>query len=139
LKEPIMSLNGRLALVASVVGLAASPVVAAHGPMKLGTSTTSLSVTEPQMQAQASEAPAYHAGDGSIYDSSQGRIIAAAPTNLASNATAAQPPNDAASAESRKEVAVPSPTTTMERDAPAASVGSGRQSANPGRSGYRPK
>jgi hypothetical protein len=135
----MMSVNARLALVVSVVGLAASPVVAAHGPMKLGTSTTSLSVTEPQMQAQASEAPAWHAGDGSIYDSSQGRIIAAAPTNLASNATASQPPNDPASVESRNEVAVPSPTTTMERDAPAASVGSGRQSANPGRYSYRPK
>jgi hypothetical protein len=134
-----MTLNGRLALVVSVVGLVASPVVAAHGPMKLGTSTTSLSVTEPQMQAQASEAPAYHAGDGSVYDSSQGRIIAAAPTKLASNATASQSPNDAASAESRKEVAVPGPTTTMERDAPASSVGSGRQTANPGRYAYQAK
>jgi hypothetical protein len=140
LKEAIMSVNKRLALLASVVGLAAaSPVVAAHGPINFGTSTTPLSVTEPQMQAQASEAPAWHAGDGSIYDSSQGRIIAAAPSNLASNTTASESSNAATSAEGKKEVAVPSPTTTMERDAPAASVGSGRQAANPGRFSYRPK
>jgi hypothetical protein len=139
LKEAIMSVNKRLALVASVVALATSPIAMAHGPMKFGTSTTPLSVTEPQMQAQASEAPAWHSGDGSIYDSSQGQIIASAPLGVASNATPAETPNTAASAEGRKEVAVPSPTTTMERDAPAASVGSGRQTANPGRYAYRPK
>jgi len=133
-----MTVNKRLALVAWVVGLAASPVVAAHGPMRFGTSTTPLSVTEPQMQAQASEAPAWHAGDGSVYDSSQGRIIASAPVNLASNTTSTETPN-ATPPEGKKEVAVPGPTTTMERDAPAASVGSGRQTANPGRYAYRPK
>ena len=138
LEESIMSINKRLALVASVMGLAASPVVAAHGAMKFGTSTTPLSVTEAQMQAQSSEAPAWHAGDGSIYDSSQGRSIASTSVNVASNTTSPATANSAAS-EGRKEVAVPSPTTTMERDAPAQSVGSGLQTANPGRYAYRPK
>ena len=128
-----MSVNKRLALVASVVGLAASPIAMAHGPMKFGTSTTPLSVTEPQMQAQASEAPAWHSGDGSIYDSSQGRVIASGPLNLAANALSAETPNNAPSAQGKRQVAVPGPTTTMERDAPGPSIDSGRQTANPGR------
>lgn len=74
----------RASLLASVVVLALSPLAAAHGLARFG-ATTSLLVSEPQMQAQASEAPAWHTGDGSVYDTSQGRVIVGAPHRLATN------------------------------------------------------
>jgi hypothetical protein len=117
-----MSINKRVALLASAVAVAASPLAAGHGALKLGTSTTSLLVTEPQMQAQASEAPAWHAGDGSVYDSSQGRIIAAAPLSIASNTTV--------SPEYDTQPVAPSDTTRMDTVAPPSAIGSARGNVN---------
>ena len=135
-----MSIDKRIALVASVLALAASPLAAAHGGLQLGASTTSLTVTEPQMQAAASEAPAWHAGDGSVYDSSQGRVIAAAPLNMASD-TAVSPRNDTSNTTNttNTQERVPGDLTRMQPVAPTAGIASGRATVNPSRYGYRPK
>lgn len=130
-----MSIEKRVALVASVVALATSPL-AAGWPMKSGTSAAPL--TESQMQANSSEAPAWHAGDRSVYDSSQGRIIA--PPMLASNAPTSPPvtSNAPPPAESNQ-AAVPSDTTQVQPVPPTAGIASSRGTANPARYGYRPK
>jgi hypothetical protein len=136
--ETIMSIDKGVALVASVIGLAVSPLAAGHGPLKFGTSAAPL--TESQMQATASEAPAWHAGDGSVYDSSEGRVIAPAPPMVASNAPASPETSTATtSSHNSKQARVPSDVTTTERDVPAPVVSSARQTANPGRYSYRPK
>lgn len=142
-----MSINKPVALVASVIALGASPLAAGHGALSFGNSTTSLSVTEPQMQAQASEAPAWHAGDRSVYDSSQGRVIAATPLNIASD-TVVSPPSDTSSTSdtsnatnntSNTQEKVPGDLTRMQPVAPTAGVESARSTANPMRYGYRPR
>lgn len=134
-----MTIDKRAALIASVIALVASPLALGHGALSFGKSTTSLSVTEPQMQAQASEAPAWHAGDRSVYDSSQGRVIAVGPQHIASNT--AVPPDNAGNGDNNATTVekATGDLTRMQPGAPVAGIESARSTANPMRYGYRPK
>jgi hypothetical protein len=58
------------AAVASVATFALAPLAAAHGTWWRADADRGQSFA--QMQAASSEAPAFHTGDGSIYDSSRG-------------------------------------------------------------------
>ena len=65
-----MRIHACAATVASVATLALAPLAAAHGTWWRADADHVQSFA--QMQAASSEAPAFHSGDGSIYDSSRG-------------------------------------------------------------------
>jgi len=64
-----MKIHACAATVASVATLAIAPLAAAHGTWWRADANRVQSFA--QMQAASSEAPAFHTGDGSIYDSSR--------------------------------------------------------------------
>src|SRR6188472_3237243 len=69
MKEKFMRIHACAATVASAATLAIAPLAAAHGTWWRADSNRVQSFA--QMQAASSEAPAFHAGDRSIYDSSR--------------------------------------------------------------------
>jgi hypothetical protein len=65
-----MRIHACAAAVASVATLALAPLVSAHGTWWRADADQVKSFA--QMQSASTEAPAFHTGDGSIYDSSRG-------------------------------------------------------------------
>ena len=65
-----MRIHTCAAAVASVATLALAPLASAHGTWWRADADQVQSFA--QMQAASTEAPAFHTGDGSIYDSSRG-------------------------------------------------------------------
>jgi hypothetical protein len=133
-----MMIHKRVALVGSILAVAAaSPLAAAHGALRSGASTEPMaSSTLEHMQANSSEAPAWHAGDGSLYDPN--RVAAASPPVTSSTVAAAPPstaalPDNTTSAVPPTTEAVPqSEAVPIDRVVPP-SAASGRGTANIGR------
>ncbi len=66
-----MRIHACAATVASVATLAMAPLAAAHGTWWRTDANANRVQSFAQMQAASSEAPAFHTGDRSIYDSSR--------------------------------------------------------------------
>ena len=97
-----MRIHACAATVASVATLALAPLAAAHGTWWRADADRVQSFA--QMQAASSEAPAFHTGDRSIYDSSR---VLESTTRVA---TMSQPTYDRRSASEPAPQSIPTPS-----------------------------
>ena len=122
-----MRIHAYGAIAASIAALAVAPFASAHGTWWSANAERSSSFVESfaKMQAASTEAPAFHAGDGSIYDATGGRGDFARMARTPQPATEAQRAPEALPERAPRVVQQQSaPQSELPRSQSPASVGS---------------